>query len=749
MPDFQFLTTDNPEEFKKGNYLKQIRSHAMLSVKHNEQQQQRSKSGQAPPKPSEPSTSSRPGASASPPLVSEPQLRAGRPVKFVDYNPTKAAEKGSRKRSLQNQDDDDRDDQRAVASIPRKSAKARTSFFAQYANAVLKPRQVGRGADVLNTMPEFSNPKISVWDLKRQFDDLMLTETMKAFYFPAMDGCRHAFLSTACIKATYADMLNGFVEESPATLYIKEEVYTMIRESLVDPKRQADDGMFMCIGQLLAAELVQGEEDVMMTHEQGLDQIAEARGGLDQFGGQGVIANALSAVALVSAIVREGEAPQRFFDHLDHPVATATAARLAESPIFCPRDDFYNIAPLCSEQTLRILRDMRDMTNLFVHSEKTVRRQTLRGEYPYPRQLSSQLWSFHNRMLDLPPNTDPTTFFDPVAAAAAAAAAGKCGYGGAAAKPDFVYEACRHAAILYSYAIAARVPISTAGQYFERAYPQMAVRVDIAKVFGDDQLYPDPAAARPAAPRSASSACACASARCASSTSCTPPSTGSTTTAAASRTAATPTSPPTSNSTTTTTSSSSSSPQHLPLITPPPPLQPPLCSSTHPALAIVDAIQRTPNAQDAWGDLVGVLMWVSFVATAAARAPPPPSAPSSSAPGGSPTFGEQAASSSSFSSAASPSASSTTTTTTSSGASPAASSASSASASSASASASPPPPSSFMAGVDARRDYERARARKNLASVAVLCLIRLAFEQPRSIFPALRTFLRVQGLLRR
>ncbi|KAL0263224.1 hypothetical protein SLS55_002202 [Diplodia seriata] len=720
MPDFQFLTTDNPEEFKKGDYLKQIRSHAMLSVKHHEQQQQRSKAGQPPPKPNPPPTSSRPGSSISPSLVSEPPLRAGRPVKFVDYNPTKAAEKGSRKRSLQNQQDaEDKEDQRAVASIPRKSAKARTSFFAQYADAVLNPRQVGRGADVLNTMPEFSNPKISVWDLKRQFDHLMLTDTMKALYFPAMDGCRHAFLSTACIKATYADMLNGYVEESPATLYIKEEVYTMIRESLVDPRKQADDGMFMSIGQLLAAELVQGEEDVMMTHEQGLDRIAEHRGGLDKLGGQGVVANAISAGALVSVIVREGEAPQRFFDHLNHPLATATATRLPESPIFCPRNDFYSIVPLCSPNTLQILRDMRDMTTLFVHSEKVVRRASLRDEYPYPRQLSSQLWAFHNRMLDLPPNTDPSTFFDP----AVAAGKGSTGGGGA---PDFVYEACRHAAILYSYAIAARVPLSTAGQYFERAYPQMAVHVDIAKVvFCDSNQDRDQ---QPCPPAGASSASSSASPSV-------PGDFGSSSSSDA--TAFTP--PPSSSSSYPSSSSTPNTALSSSLIHPPP-----LSSSTHPALAIVDAIQRTPNAQDAWGGLVGVLLWVGLVATAAARAPL--SARSS--------FGEHlgggGGDGNSSRHASTSSASSNQTATTS----PSSTYSTSGTSPDAEASSTSPPPPGWTgtttgAGADVRRDYERAKARKNLASVAILCTIKLGFEQPRSIFPALRTFLRVQALLKR
>lgn len=705
MPDFQFLTTDNPEEFKKGNYLKQIRSHAMLSVKHNEQQQQRSKSGQASTKSASPSTSTQPSSSTSPPLVSEKPLRAGRPVKFVDYNPTKAAEKGSRKRSQQNQDVEDNDDDRAIAIIPRKSAKARTTFFARYADAVLGPRQVGRGADVLNTMPEFSNPKISVWDLKRQFDHLMLTETMKNVYFPAMDGCRHAFLSTACIKATYSDMLNGYVEESPATLYIKEEVYTMIRESLVDPKKQADDGMFMCIGQLLAAELVQGEEDVMMTHEQGLDRIAEHRGGLDKIGGQGVVANAISAGALVSSILREGEPPQRFFNHLTQPIAIATTTRLAESPIFCPRNDFYSISSLCSDSTLQILRDMRDMTNLFVHSENIVRRQTLRDEYPYPRQLSSQLWSFHNRMLDLPPNSDRSTFFDPSG-----------GNSGGGASPDFVYEACRHAAILYSYAIAARVPISTAGQYFERAYPQMAVRVDLMKVAPGFCSHPPSSSASPSL----------SSADAGSDTAFTPPSTSATPNSVSSL--------------------------------------PPLSSSTHPAMAIVDAIQRTPNAQDAWGDLVGVLLWVTFVATVAARAPPSARCsfgehlgggggggggggsrhPSTSSASSSSNMAAAAAAaanspSCSFSTASSASPKSTTTSPSASGG--------------ASTNASSPPgwtgAAAAAAATDVQRDYERAKARKNLASMAILCTIKLGFEQPESIFPALRTFLRVQSLLRR
>ncbi|KAH7061327.1 hypothetical protein B0J12DRAFT_290101 [Macrophomina phaseolina] len=657
MPDFQFLTTSNPEEFKKGDYLKQIRSHAMLSVKHSEQHQQRSKSGKASTKPGPSLSSSQPSSSASPPLRNETLISTGRPVKFVDYDPAKAAERGARKRSQHTQDvDDDDNDDRSVATVPRKSAKARASFFVKYADAILGPRQVGRGADVLSTMPEFQNPKISVWDLKRRFDDLMLTDSMKRFYFPAMDGCRHAFLSTACIKATYSDMLNGFVEESPATLYIKEEVYTLIRESLQDPKRRTEDGMFQSIGQLLASEIAMGEEDVMMTHEQGLDRIAEHRGGLDKFGGHGIIANAITAVTLLSVALREGQAPIRFLHHMNAPAAERTTTHVAESPIFCPRNDFYSIRSQVSDGTLQILRDMREMTDLFVNSESTVRQQTLRKEYPYPRHLSSQFWSFHNRMLDLPPSSDLSAF-DPE--------------GGG---PDNVYEACRHAAVLYSYAIAARVPISAAGQYFEQAYPQMAVQFDPSQATQSFHAADTP---------SASSA------------------DGAVLT-------------PVSSSTT------------------------PSCfSSTHPAIAILSAIQRTSNLQDAWGDLVGVLFWVTLVATTAARAPPSSRSTSDGFggyfSGGYAAAGPPASSKTSSNSAAAACAMPTP----------------DASPRSTYSSAGLCSPSASASAADVQRDYERAKARKSLAMTAILCTIKLGFEQPESIMPAERTFLRVQGLLKR
>lgn len=660
MPDFQFLTTSNPEEFKKGSYLKQIRSHAMLSVKHNEQQQQqqRSKPGRASSKP-QPSSTAQPGSSTSPPLKNEQPSPVGRPVKFVDYDPTKVADKGSRKRSQQNQDADDEDEDRAVAIIPRKSAKARTRFFAAYADAVLGPRQVGRGADVLNTMPEFSNPKISVWDLKRRFDHIMLTDSMRAFYFPAMDGCRHAFLSTACIKATYADLLDGFVEESPATLYIKEEVYTMIREGLLDPERQADDGMFMCIGQLLAAELCQGEEDVMKTHEQGLERIARHRGSLDVFGAKGLIANAISSTVMLSATFREGQPPTMFRDHLNHSAPARSSTSVPESPIFCPRNDFYTIAPKCSDGTLEILREMREMTDLFVNSERLVRQQTRRDEYPYPRELSSQFWSFHNRMLDLPPSSDPITFYP-------------AGGGGG---PDHVYEACRHTAILYSYAIAARVPISTAGQYFERAYPRMSsVSVDARTT--PSFSCSDDASTSP-------------------STTCGP---------------LTPT--------------SSSAASSLPA---------PSSSSTHPSIVILAAIQRTPNVQAAWDDLVGVLLWVTLTATTAARPPPPTS---SSRSNSSASFGDYMSGGPQAAAAAHAAATHTIPGTASS---PASSSTPDYAASS----------PGWATSADIQRDYERAKARKALAMTAILCTIKLAFERGEALFPAQRTFLRVQALLQR
>ncbi|KAK7550862.1 hypothetical protein IWX49DRAFT_364399 [Phyllosticta citricarpa] len=433
MSEFQFLTTSNPEDFKKGRFLKQIRSHAMLNVKQREQKQHsivlRPTEHKRTDSVTRPSRSSR-------------SAQGVKVHKFVAQDPAT----GKRKRKPLN---DDEKGQKPRSKAVALTSKSPENIFARYVDAVQynsSLRTNGVGLDPVNSLPEFSNPKISVWELKRRFDFLFVSDGMKRGWYPAMDGSASAFLSTAMIKSSYADISAGFVCESPMTLHIKEEIYYLMKKDFADSKRRTNIGMFITIGQLLVSEVVQGEEKVMQIHETGLNWMVEQEGGFDVFGGHGVVSGAIVFILYLSLIIREGLPPGGVQSNLHRDISPIPADEHVpvESPIYLPRKDFYTITPLCSEPTLVILREMAAVTDKFLSSWKVVRI----GDAPpfslEKEDIGADLWLAYQRMLHMPVSTET-----------------------ALGTNDYVYEACRHTAIIYSYALAAHIPFSVAGKYFE------------------------------------------------------------------------------------------------------------------------------------------------------------------------------------------------------------------------------------------------------------------------------------------
>ncbi|KAK8256062.1 hypothetical protein IWZ00DRAFT_149021 [Phyllosticta capitalensis] len=438
MSDFQFLTTSNPEDFKKGRFLKQIRSHAMLNVKQREQ-----KHNTDPIVVLRPTQHKRTDSSTR--LSRSSRSAQGVKVrKFVAQDPAT----GKRKRKVLNAEEQEQKERsKAVALSPG----SQENFFARYVDAVQYTsglRKNGVGLDPLSSMPEFSNPKISVWELKRRFDPLFVSDGMKKGWYPAMDGSPSAFLSTAMIKSSYGDVSSGFVCESRMTLNIKEEIYQLMRTDFADPSKRTNQGMFITIGQLLVSEVVQGEEKVMQIHETGLNWMIQQNGGLEIYGSRGVVPATILFILYLSCIIREGLPPAEFLSYLHRQISPVPVDEHvpAESPIFCPRNDFHSISSLCSDATLTILREMATITDRFLASWEVVQ---LDGGAPFlleKRNASAELWQAHQRMLQMPTLAETTLGTN-----------------------DCVYEASRHAAIIYSYALAAHVPFSVAGQHLDRS----------------------------------------------------------------------------------------------------------------------------------------------------------------------------------------------------------------------------------------------------------------------------------------
>jgi hypothetical protein len=128
------------------------------------------------------------------------------------------------------------------------------------------------------------------------------------------------------------------------------------------------------------------------------------------------------------------------------PVSAEEA--LPESPLYCPRDTFVTIPEdaRCSTSTLDLLSDMKDLTNLFVaHNTKLnqvhdIDAVDIERLSPPDEAYEATICAIRTRLAHLPSAHTP----------------------GSSVSGDWVYEACRITATIYTTAIAMGVPFSVA-----------------------------------------------------------------------------------------------------------------------------------------------------------------------------------------------------------------------------------------------------------------------------------------------
>lgn len=109
---------------------------------------------------------------------------------------------------------------------------------------------------------------------------------------------RHAFLSTICISSAHDDIMRRALKhpderpehESIERMRVRHEVTSMINESMRDPQMQTADATLVAVLQLLTAEIMGCDDDVMRVHQNGLHAMVRQRGGLNELGVNGQLA---------------------------------------------------------------------------------------------------------------------------------------------------------------------------------------------------------------------------------------------------------------------------------------------------------------------------------------------------------------------------------------------------------------------------------------------------------------------------
>lgn len=328
---------------------------------------------------------------------------------------------------------------------------------------------------------------------------------------------------------------------------------------------KVDDSNIIALTQLIASEIIAGDETTLSFHERGVAAMVDARGGLEKLGVSGRLASTLSWVSLESAILRETK-PRAMYSNFCASSSTKNypnTATIPESPIFSPRQEYQTVlrSSRCSTRTLDLLKDIRMMLDLFLHETK------------HSRQNSQSLKNLYKKITTQYPS------------------AAELQKSNVLTQNDWIYEACRVASVIQATAILKRVPLSEALRY--------AAQAESESPHASSSGYSPDLFTSPTDPFRRDSAATGISISSSSSY-------AQTTTPTNSNNPFFPTNPPQTNPF-----------GSIPNFFPSP--QAPAPSPTTTLLSNLKLAIQNSNISDCWNDMAGVLLWISLVVGAASR----------------------------------------------------------------------------------------------------------------------------------
>jgi hypothetical protein len=128
----------------------------------------------------------------------------------------------------------------------------------------------------------------SLEELRTQYiggTDLFCTQDM--VWMETVCSNHTSFLSHVTVGCMYKDVTEGFLDDTPLTVYVKGKVLRMITDSL---NTQTDDFTILSILHLLVSEIGGQNEDVFDLHQNALVRMVYQRGGIANLGLHGKIA---------------------------------------------------------------------------------------------------------------------------------------------------------------------------------------------------------------------------------------------------------------------------------------------------------------------------------------------------------------------------------------------------------------------------------------------------------------------------
>ncbi|KAF2280447.1 uncharacterized protein EI97DRAFT_411741 [Westerdykella ornata] len=321
----------------------------------------------------------------------------------------------------------------------------------------LRIMTIGDGVDSFCVFPQFRSAELNSMNLVRECLRAFATPATIARWKPLMMVHEHILLSSTAIASTWIDMQTRISGDTRRTMLLKGEVISWINQRLRDPAQQFQDSTLMIILQLLVGEMWSCDEETLRIHEKGIARLINHRGGMTGLGGAGAMAEVAASCCQHTDIIC-GASPLPLFQEWESmmPTPVEDIAGIPWSPLFSPRLEFSSLrlGPRCSPETYDLLCAMRYITDLFIeHMEKDPIRELESDEVvdmtsPNRRQqeYDTKIDPIYQHLLDLPSASIP----------------------GLSTSNDWVYEACRIAAIIHATAIIRRVPFHVAAEGSER-----------------------------------------------------------------------------------------------------------------------------------------------------------------------------------------------------------------------------------------------------------------------------------------